>query len=253
MNEAEESRQYAGPEDDYAPPLAFLETLRAHFPDLAVKVAPTLDDATLARYDARVEFLSDRGECREAALWFGALTDAMPADGVGGNGPQAACATVLCPGCRPATQPPHACPPPSLSAPRGWLIEPDPAVIRAHRLPELCSLLSAALLAPQIAYLTADTPLLTPFATAYRIREEMPYNLKNIQRWLRTQGGRLIAIKKRGVPFLPEEVRRQLDDAGETPLILVLTRRAGRAVAYLCDPPSERLPDASADAPVTQE
>ena len=48
-------------------------------------------------------------------------------------------------------------------------------------------------------------------------------------------GARLTAIKKRGVPFLPEEIRRRLKDQGETPVILVLTRHAGKAIALLCE------------------
>ena len=81
------SRRRVRDASDYAPPLEFLTALRTHFPALCVKVSPALDDDTLQRFESRVEFLSDRGECKEAALWFGPLAESLPTvDGTGGYG-----------------------------------------------------------------------------------------------------------------------------------------------------------------------
>ncbi|HZP85011.1 MAG TPA: hypothetical protein VFB21_25460 [Chthonomonadaceae bacterium] len=226
-------RHRARAAEDYAPPLSWLETLRSHFPALAVKVSPALDDAELQRYDARVEFLSDQGECKEAVLWFGPLAEALPE-----SEPSGYCATVLRPAAPPATLAPFPCEPPPLSEPRAWLYEPDPAVIRAHLVPQIARLLHAALLDPQIAYLTADAVTPTPFATAYRVLDWLPYNLKRVQARLRALGRQVAAIKRRGVPLEPESLRPRLTGTGQAadpPAVVVLTRCREKPVAILCE------------------
>jgi hypothetical protein len=49
-----------------------------------VKLSPALPDDTLATLGGHVEFLSERGECKEACVWFG------DARGAAGNLPRAA-------------------------------------------------------------------------------------------------------------------------------------------------------------------
>lgn len=227
-------RRRARAAEDYAPPLSWLETLRACFPALAVKVSPAAEDAELCRHDARVEFLSDRGECKEAVLWFGALAEALPE-----ATESEYCATVLRPAAPPATLAPFPWDPPPLSEPRSWLYEPDPAVIRAHLVPQVACLLHAAQLDPQIAYLTADTATPTSFATGYRVLDWLPYNLKHVQARLRALGRQVVAIKRRGVPLEPESLRKRLTgtgQAGDLPAIVVLTRCREKPVALLCEP-----------------
>ena len=233
----EGGRRRARDARDYSPPLDWLEALCAHFPAVAVKVSPALEDDVLCRYPARVEFLSDRRECKEAVLWFGSLAEGEPFGANTQNAAENYCATLLRPDEPPVTLTAFACARPPGGPPRAWLYEPDPAVIRAHLIPQTAALLNAAQMDAQIAYLTADTFVSTPFATAYRLLEAMPYNLKHLQKWLRGYGGRIVAIKKRGVPFTPEEVRTRLTDAGAAPVVLVLTRLAEKPYALLCAPP----------------
>src|SRR5205814_5201845 len=100
---------------EYEPPLAFVHDILKSVPNLAVKVSPAIDDAEIAGLGGRMEFVSDRGECKEAVLWFG---------GIGPDSPRSA--AVL-----PAGVSLQAMdvPPPSLSGPAEWLLEPDPAVV----------------------------------------------------------------------------------------------------------------------------
>lgn len=236
---AQGERRRAKRAEDYLPPLSWLESLRAALPLTAVKVSPAIDDETLLRYDAVVEFLSDRGECKEAVLWFGALAPESTLRTVGG---ERYFATVLRPGQAPATLLPAPCPPAPLSAPRDWLYEPDPAVIRAHLVPQVAALLSAARLSPEVPYLTADAKIATPFATAYRILEWMPFQLKAVQARCRALGRKVTAIKKRGVPLEPEALRRQLigAEAGDRQVVVVLTPCNTKRVALLCEPPTRQ-------------
>ncbi|MCW3055832.1 MAG: hypothetical protein JWN14_5002 [Chthonomonadales bacterium] len=227
---------------DYTPPLEFLTTLQAHFAALCVKVSPGLDDETLQRFDTRVEFLSDRGECKEAALWFGPLAEGLPptppTTGFSA-GDHLYLATVLRAHAPAVTLTPFACDAPLLSAPRAWLLEPDPAVIRAHLVPQVAALTNAAQITPGIAYLTAEVLVPTPFATAYRILDWLPYQEKTVRARLRQLGRRVEVVKKRDVPLEPEMVRKALLDKDRSlpSCVLILTRYQDKITALICDSP----------------
>ena len=237
------SRRRVRDASDYAPPLEFLTTLRAHFPALCVKVSPGLDDETLQRFNTRVEFLSDRGECKEAALWFGPFVEGLPAashpNGFS-TGDHLYLATVLRAHAPPATLTPFSCEAPLLSAPRAWLLEPDPAVIRAHLVPQVAALTDATQITPGIAYLTAEEAVTTPFATAYRILDWLPYQEKTVRARLRQLGRRVEVVKKRDVPLEPEQVRKALLDKDRSlpSCVLILTRYQDKITVLICDFPT---------------
>ena len=125
-------------------------------------------------------------------------------------------------------------------APRQWLIEPDPAVIRAHLLPQIGVEYDAALLDRRFAYLTADRFAPTPFATGYRILEALPYHLKNVQARLMALKRRVAAIKKRGVEVDPAELRKRLpgDKSSGDLAVVVLARHGEKITALICELPT---------------
>lgn len=233
------SRRRSRGGDEYAPPLDWLMTLREYIPAMAVKVSPALDDAALQRYGGRVEFISDGGECKEACLWFGALAESLPgaSDGQGED----YCATLLREDNPPVTLSQFPCDPPEITAPSAWLYEPDPAAIRAHLVPQVAAPLKACRMDAQIAYLTAETFRPTPFAYAYRVLDWMPFHLKQVQARLCALGRSVYAIKRRGVPLDPQELRKRLPGApaGSPPAVVVLTRCRERPIAILCDLPEK--------------
>lgn len=234
-------RRRAAYPDDYSPPLDWLLELQTRFPSLAVKISPALPDDVYCRYPgATVEFISEDGECKEAVLWFGDL--AAPLADATARAPEPYTATVLCAGQPPATLMPFACVPLPVSPPLAWLYEPDPAIIRAHLVPQAAALLNAAALDAQIAYLTAETFQPSPFATGYRILEALPFNLKAVQRRLRERGLRVVAIKKRGVPLEVEELRGRLtgDENASAQAVVTLTRIQEKMCALLCEPPWQK-------------
>ena len=220
--------------DDYAPPLDFLLELRRHFPRVAAKVSPAIDDETLANYpDAAIEFLSQNGECKECLLRFDAERPAPDAEIAAPR------AVILRAGLPPAILNPFACAPLPVAPPRQWLIEPDPAVIRAHLLLQIGGEFDAALLDRRFAYLTADRFAPTPFATGYRILEALPYHVKNAQARTLALGRRVVAIKKRGVEIDPAELRKRLpgDRSGAETAVIVLARQGEKVTALICEPP----------------
>ncbi len=227
---------------EYSPPLSWTNHLREHFAGTAVKVSPAIDDETLLATGGRVEFISDRGECKEAALWFDDLAKDFPSlppisyEMIGFQSDAKYSATLLRPGTPPVTLHPFECPPILLSDPQEWLYEPDPAVIRAHLLPELGSIIGASLIDFSIAYMTASKEIEIPFASSYKIIETLPFNFKLIQAKLRQLGGKITVVKKRGVIHEPDQVRKSLKPCGEAEYTLVLTHRGEKQIAMICEP-----------------
>ncbi len=204
------------------PPLSALLRLRARVPALAVKVAPGVQESELPP-EAAVEFISHEGVCKEALLWFGppANTEGAPLHG-------ARRWASVHDGALWHALPAHGAPPPLGPLEPGQILhEPDPAVIRAGALAELCALLRAHLFAPDIAYLVGSAPAqATPFARAFHVRDGFPFALKRLNRRLAELGIGQVEIKKRGFPVEPEEMRRRLKLAeGGARAVLFLTRR----------------------------
>ena len=97
--------------------------------------------------------------------------------------------------------------------------------------------MAACKIDPQIAYLTADALIETPFATAYRVEEVVPFSLKAVNRRLRALDIGELVIKKRGFAVDPEAFRRRLRyEGGKDKVVLVLTRAQDRPLALICRP-----------------
>jgi len=219
-----DGRRVFAPES-YRPPLAALLRWAKASPGAGIKLAPGIDyaalDALLAGAPHEIEIISVQRQAREAVLWLGELVTA------------ARRATLL-PGGHTLTSRPLAERVP-LTPPGRYLYEPDAAVIRAHLVEHLAQDLGATKLDDQIAYLTADTLVETPFATAYRVDEVMPFNLKRLNRRLRALDIGELIIKKRGFAVDPEQFRRRLDyGGGQRQVVLVLTRVQEQPLALLC-------------------
>ncbi len=212
---------------DYIPPLDVIAGWS--FAALAVKLSPGIDLAELGAYTAQgagIEFVSMGGALKEAVLWCGEA-------GFAGR-----CASRVKPSGAGETLRPQGAPPPPLSAPRAYLVEPDPAIIRAGLLGELTEHLGVALyrLDDSIAYLTGDALVHTPWARFWSIRDWMPFNLKRLRAALRARGIRHVTVKKRGSPLTPEGLIRKLKLAhGDGEAVIVLTQVNGQHTALICD------------------
>jgi SAM-dependent methyltransferase len=208
---------------DYVPPLDIIRGWP--FAALAVKLSPGVSLDELRPYlatGAGLEFVSAGGELKEAILWSGEL---------GFAGRRASRADTG------ESLPPTGAPPPPLSAPRAWLLEPDPAVIRAGLLGELAERLGVPLyrLDETIAYLTADVPVPSGWVRAWPVLDWLPFNVGRLRQALRTRGIRRATIKKRGSPLTPTEALRLLKLDGESDdTVIVLTQVEGQHSALIC-------------------
>ncbi len=212
---------------DYTPPLDVIAGWG--FDALAVKLSPGVDLDELRAYTdsgAGVEFISLGGDLKEAVLWCGAFGFAgrhatrLELDGTGDT-------------LRPADLPA-----PPVEPPHAYLLEPDPAVIRAGLFGELAARLDMPLyrLDESIAYLTADAPIKSPWVRVWRIRDWLPFNLKRLRATLHGAGIGRVTVKKRGSPITPDELIAKLKlRGGDRAAVVVLTQIAGQHSAILCD------------------
>jgi SAM-dependent methyltransferase len=210
--------------ESWSPPWSWVRALAARVPATGAKLAPGIDHARLPG-DAQVEWVSVSGDLVEAAAWWGPLR----------QGSARRIATVLRDGVAMGLDDADGVPVASIGPVAGWLVEPDPAVIRAGLVSVLAERITGHLLDPRIAYIVADTPPPdSPFAARFEVLDEVPFARKAMRAWLRERGFGDVVIKKRGVNVIPEELRGslRLDGAGPT-ATLVLTRTDDGPLALL--------------------
>jgi hypothetical protein len=116
-----------------------------------------------------------------------------------------------------------------------YLYEPDGAVIRARLIGALAGRIDAGMASDGIANLTGDRLVETPFASAFRVLEELPAREKDLRRALAARDIGALEIKKRGTDTDPAAMRRRLKLRGDASATLFLTRAAGRHVALLAE------------------
>jgi SAM-dependent methyltransferase len=220
----------------YDPPLDSVLSWRNRFAVLAVKVAPGIRDEFVARLDGEVEFVAVGEDLKEAVLWLGVdergrRATLLPA-GVSLHGEPDQVARVASPG--------------------RFLIEPNPAVIRAHLLGQLAQMLDAWQIDPTIAYLSSDRPTETPFARSWVVEDVLPFGVARVRSFLRARLVGRLTVKKRGSPLNPEQFIRLVRPAGPASRTVFLTRVLGRPAAVIClDPGAEAdaHPGARSDQP----
>lgn len=202
----------------YHPPLSTIKAWLLGCPALGVKISPGVKLAELSAYQAEVEFISLNGDLKEAVLWFGPLKTA---------GRRA----TLLPEAVSLTPLPEE--PLSLSEPRTYLYEPDPAVLRAGLVRTLAVEIGAYQIDPDIAYLTGDSLISTPFARAWAVDDWFPFGLKRLRAYLQERGVGRVTVKKRGSPLEPEKLIRDLRLKGETEKVVFLSHLQGRAIVIV--------------------
>ncbi|MFF4785477.1 methyltransferase domain-containing protein [Streptomyces griseorubiginosus] len=196
----------------YSPPLSWAVRAALGAPHAALKVAPGIPHEAVPE-EAEAEWISDGGDVKEAVLWFGGTPGAVRA--------------TLLPG--PRTLLGRGLPDPEVRSVGRYLYEPDGAVIRAHLVAEAAEELDGGLIDPTIAYVSADALRATPYATAYEITDQLPFNVKKLKALLREREVGILTVKKRGSAVEPEELRRKAlpKPQGTNAVTVFLTRVAG--------------------------
>jgi hypothetical protein len=208
---------------DWTPSLDFAFDLASRYPT-GIKLGPGID-RDLIPDDAEAQWVSVDHDVVELGLWFGAL--ARP-------GIRRAALVITAAGAAELTASED-----SDDAEVGelgeYIYEPDGSVIRARLIGDLARQLDARMLSDQIAYLSADTAVATPFATCFRVLDSFPYDEKHLKKELATRGVGTLEIKKRGIDVDPAQLRKKLSLKGKASATVILTRVAGRHTALLCE------------------
>ncbi|MYR32232.1 SAM-dependent methyltransferase [Nocardiopsis alba] len=195
-----------------------------------LKAAPGIPHEVLSPA-ASAEWISVDGELKETALWFGALA----------GGPSRR-ATVLHE--RPGLleregaiahldADPDVGPAP-VDAPRRYLYDPDPAVVRSHLVAEAAARVDGALLDERIAYFTSERAEASALWRVLEIVEFAPFSLKRLRSSIRSHKAGTITIKKRGSAVDTEKLRRDLRASGPESMTVVLTRIGEKPFYLLC-------------------
>ncbi|WTB89148.1 methyltransferase domain-containing protein [Streptomyces cellulosae] len=206
----------------YSPPLSWAVGAALKAPKAAaLKIAPGVPHEAIPA-EAEAEWISDGGDVKEAVLWFGTAPGTVRA--------------TLLPG--PRTLVSRGLPDPEVRPVGRYLYEPDGAVIRSHLVAEAAEPLDGGLIDPTIAYITADTLTPTPYATAYEITDQLPFNVKKLKALLREREVGVLTVKKRGSAVEPEELRRKAlpKPHGTSSVTVFLTRVAGAPTMLLGHP-----------------
>lgn len=224
----------------WQPPLSTAIALAERFTAAGIKVAPGIDYHHLPP-QAFVQWISQRRELAEAVLWLGAAAPTPGRQAVlmtpHSDGPltfpafpshlrnakinnhaaeNATGRDEDALSCRP-NEPAQSIDPGDLGK---YIIDPDPAIIRAGALAVFAKQQNFHTVSPNIAYLTGDHPAPREFGQSFTVLATFPLDPKRIGRQLRARGVTAVEIKKRGVDISPETFRKQLKLAGS-----VATRR----------------------------
>ncbi|MBF4635460.1 SAM-dependent methyltransferase [Agreia pratensis] len=217
-----ETRRLTDPRD-YSPPLDFAFGVARTLPT-GVKLGPGFD-RELIPDEAEAQWISVDGQLVENSLWFGALARAGITRSAlvlrGGNSAELVAAGDSVDA--------------DVAELGTYLYEPDGSVIRARLIGDLARSLDAHMLSEQIAYLTSDNLVSSPFVAAFRVLDTLPTDESKLKKELRRRGIGRLEIKKRGVDIDPAALRRRLSLSGDAEATLVMTRVAGRHTAILAE------------------
>jgi hypothetical protein len=209
----------------YQPALNIIRNWLPEYPAIGVKISPGVNLSELDEYAAEIEFISLHGELKEAVLWFGPLKTGTRR------------ATIL-PGPYQLTneEVDHSSSFPNrISNPHTFLYEPDPAIIRSGLVSDFAEMINASQIDADIAYLTSEILVSTPFARVWRIDDWLPFNLKRLRAYLRQHHIGHVTVKKRGSPLEPNFLIHNLRLKGDQECILVLTHLRGAPIVMICN------------------
>ena len=204
------------------PSVADLDAAHADRPPV-LRVPPGIDYDAVAR-PGEVELVSLGGVAREAVLWPPELA------GVGRR------ATVLS-GDGDAWQVTSDDPSDVGVGPAGdYLVDPDPAVVRAHLVRHYAARHGLWLLDPHLAYLTGSA--VPAGVRGFRVLDRAPFRERTVAQWARRDGVGTLEIKQRGTPIVPDQLRQRLRPALTGPTrhaaTLVVARIGRQAQAFWC-------------------
>lgn len=116
-----------------------------------------------------------------------------------------------------------------------YLYEPDNAVVRSHLISVLAKELGLGIISPEIAYLTGDKEISSPWLRGFKVLETITFDRKKLKARLHELRVGVLEIKKRGSDVVPEVLRKELQLKGERAATLIVTRVGDSHRALICE------------------
>ncbi len=203
------------------PALGWCLALAGQVPAVGIKTAPGLP-RELVPPGWEAEFVAVGRDLKEALLWSPALATARTRATVLPSG-DTLTASLAGPG---ADVP--------VAEPGAFLLDPSPAVTRAGLVQELARLLGVWQIDREIAFLSSDQELRTPFARTLRVLESAPWHERHFARKLADLGIGAVDIRRRGLAGDVQQIHRRLGLHGPGRATVVITRARGRPWGLIC-------------------
>ena len=105
-----------------------------------------------------------------------------------------------------------------------YVYEPDNSLIRSRLISDFAQPLGLTLIAPEIAYLSSNDLISSPWLKGYKVIDNLVFDRKKLKAYVRENNIGILEIKKRGSDISPEELRKQLAPKGEGAATLIVTR-----------------------------
>lgn len=198
---------------DLTPSFDFVLEIAKSKPTIA-KLGPGIDHKDIPT-DAEAIWVSDNGDLVEAGLYFNSVKrpDVSRA------------ALLLTPtGSHEITSAARSRTDAPLGEISDFVYEPDNAVIRSHLIGDLALANDLHIFAPEIAYLTGEKGITSPWLKSYRVLDNLVFDRKKLKAYLRERNIGTLEIKKRGADITPEQLRKELDPKGPNSATLIVTR-----------------------------
>ena len=210
---------------EISPSFEFVMEVAKKIPTI-VKLGPGLDHKDIPQ-DAEAVWVSDNGDLVEMTLYFGTVARE--------NIVRAA--VLLTPnGTFEINSSNHARTDAPIGALGAYVYEPDAALIRSHLIGDLAIDLNLHIFANEIAYLTGDEKIDSPWLKGYKVLDNLVFDRKKLKSYLRERNVGILEIKKRGADITPEQLRRELAPKGPNSLTLIVTRVADTHRVLVVEP-----------------
>jgi SAM-dependent methyltransferase len=205
---------------DLSPNWLTIEYFVKNYHNVAVKLSPILDYEDSLFADYSFDFVSEHGELKECLLKTGTLKSVKTA--------------VILPQNIIFTEQTY--PQTSISPIQSWLLEPDPAITRAHLVNDLAYHLYMHRIDDKIALLTSDTQPEALYGKVYNVIDAFNYNLKTLQQYIKSHDIGILDIKTKGFSETVESFRKKLKLKGSNKATIFIIRVGERHVCVSCTP-----------------
>ena len=175
-----------------------------------IKLSPLLFDEYLETVGDRIEFVSYRGECREAIAWSGKSVEPG----------------FFCVDAETGLSLPRFEVEDAVNEAYEYIFDSDPAAGRAHALGNF----GLPQLGDSPGYLTGEEAVDSPWLRSYEVLYKESGDFKRIKEFLRKSGLRVFEVKQRGAGVDPSSIIKQLKTDGDQ--VSLIAWRVDKSVRY---------------------